>query len=383
MKLKLWIAGGWLLASTLAQAEPFVPTRDDLILERLPRSLATSSDIPLEDTTSQTLASAKRYLLAARESGDLRYLGYAEALLSPWGASSDASAELLLIRATLHQAQHRFDAALDDLSRVLALEPDNAQAWLTQAVVQQVIGNLSESRRSCARLLGLTSTMVIATCSAAASADLERLEHTYRLLTDHLGNATSTPEHRWTLNVLAETAARLGHWDAAETHYGAALALPGEDVYTLAALARLHLERGQPTAVLTLLATAPESDELLLLRARAARAVQNRDWPRLREQVARKVAAIQQRGDDTHPGFVAEAQLHVLDDPEQALSQARAQWQRQREPRDLHLLLSAARAAGEPDAASAGLNWLHHTGFYDQRLQRLLADLERNTEVSG
>lgn len=383
MKVAGWLVGGWLLATTLAQAEPFVPVSDAQVLERLPRGLATPGTKAKDGPLVEAVASARQYLLAARESGDLRYLGYAEAMLSPWQQSPEPSAEFLLMRATLHQAQHRFDAALDDLAQVLERQPHNAQAWLTRAVIQQVIGNLGESRRSCARLLGLAPAMVVAACGAAASTDLASTEATYSLLIRHLEDASFTPdERRWALNVLAETAQRLGYWEEAEAHYRAALAVPGEDVYTLGALARLLLDRERPAAVLSLLAAAPDSDELLLLRARAARMLQTRDWPALRQQVTQRVEAIQRRGDNTHPGFVAEAALHVLDDPQQALSQARIQWQRQHEPRDLRLLLTAAQAADQPDAALPGLGWLGDTGYHDQRLQGVLDDLRDQTEES-
>ena len=81
---------------------------------------------------------AQRYIEYGRAEGDPRYYGYAQAALNPWWNLSNPPAAVLLLRATLRQARHDFNGALADLSVILKSDPDDAQAWLTQASLQQV-----------------------------------------------------------------------------------------------------------------------------------------------------------------------------------------------------------------------------------------------------
>jgi hypothetical protein len=54
---------------------------------------------------------AQGYLELGRVSGDPRYAGYAEAALAPWWHLDQPPQEVLVLRATLRQRMHLFDAA--------------------------------------------------------------------------------------------------------------------------------------------------------------------------------------------------------------------------------------------------------------------------------
>ena len=54
-----------------------------------------------------------------------------------------------------------------------------------------------------------------------------------------------------------------------------------------------------------------------------------------------------------------------------AVQLAAANYQVQKEPRDLRILLEAALAARDPDAAKPARDWLQSTGFEDVQMRSL------------
>ena len=89
---------------------------------------------------------ARRAIDASRATGDPRFLGQAQAALSPWWAQPDAPPAVVLLRATIRQSQHDFDGALADLDRLLKANPRAAQARLTRATVLTVVGRFAEAK---------------------------------------------------------------------------------------------------------------------------------------------------------------------------------------------------------------------------------------------
>jgi thioredoxin-like negative regulator of GroEL len=145
-----------------AQAAPFVPESDSQVLERLPftasdpviRELRALHDRLKDEPDNLPLALrlARGYLELGRVTGDPRYAGYAQAALAPWWDLNQPPEEVLLLRATLRQRVHQFDAALADLAAVLSANPRNAQARLTRATVLQVQGAHNAAREECLNL---------------------------------------------------------------------------------------------------------------------------------------------------------------------------------------------------------------------------------------
>ena len=66
-----------------------------------------------------------------------------------------------------------------------------------------------------------------------------------------------------------------------------------------------------------------------------------------------------------------EARFLLAGDPEAALRLAQANWASQREPWDARVLLAAALAAGQPQAAAPVLEWMAATGIEDVALRAL------------
>ena len=150
-------------------AAPYRPADDDIVLERLPDRPPT----PLADRAALTADAATRlartYIQRARSSGDPRQLGYAHGVLQAWWktAATEVPDPVLLLRATLKQARHDFDGALDDLDALLGRSPDHAQGWLTRATVLRVQGRYPEALSACQQLEALAEPFVFQLCTAA------------------------------------------------------------------------------------------------------------------------------------------------------------------------------------------------------------------------
>jgi hypothetical protein len=373
-----------LLAPMATWAAPFLPTDDAQVIERLPtptggtkRELRDLRDalVKKPDDLHLAVRLARRYLEIGRTEADPRYYGHAEALLQPWWRLAAPPVDVLLLRATLRQNRHEFAAALDDLSAVLAAEPRHPQAWLTQAVILQVVGRHDDARRSCARLALLAPALVTATCIADVASVSGEAAEAYSLLRAALEAEpdTDTGLREWSLSVLAEIAARAGDAAAAERHYRAALALGIKDVYLLGSYADFLLDQARPAEVRDLLAGETRIDPLLL---RLALAEAKLGAPELGEHVAAlqaRFATARLRGDSVHRREEARFTLHLLGQPAEALRLAREDWQAQREAADARLVLEAALAVGAPEQAADVLAWLKETRLEDRQLAALVA----------
>jgi tetratricopeptide (TPR) repeat protein len=382
-----WCAAG--LAMSMAAmaplagaAAPHVPTNDAEIVERLPTTTdATTRQIRrmrqdlAQDPTNLELAVrlARRYIQIGRAESDPRYNGYAQAALQNWWNEATPPVEVLVLRATLRQNRHDFDDALKDLSTALTIDPRNAQAWLTQAVILQVQGRLEAAHAACARLVPLAVPLVTATCLADVASVSGDAQQGYDMLSRALAApATVDASPRlWSLTVLAEIAARIGDADEAERHFRAALALDTRDAYLLGAYADFLLDHGRAAETRDLLAGETRADPLFLRLVLAEKAIGVSD---LRDHVAilsARFEASRMRGDTVHRREEARFLLHLANRPVEALSRAQENWQVQREPWDARLVLEAALAAGNPAAAGDVIAWLEATGLEDPQIDAL------------
>jgi hypothetical protein len=94
------------------------------------------------------------------------------------------------------------------------------------------------------------------------------------------------------------------------------------------------------------------------------------------EELRARFAASRQRGDSLHQGEEARFLLHLADQPQAALKLAKANWAVQREPRDARILLEAALASEQPEAARPALEMLERTKLEDAALRRLANELQ-------
>ena len=323
---------------------------------------------------------ARRYLELGRVTGDPRYAGYAQAALAPWWDLNQPPEEVLLLRATLRQRVHQFDAALADLAAVLSANPRNAQARLTRATVLQVQGAYDAAREECLTLKNLTQELVGTACLTNVNAATGKLRESYVQLRTALDRQLHVqPEVRvWVLTGLAEMAARAGMAADAQGQFREALALDAADNYLLGAYADFLLDYGQPQEAAALLQDKTRADPLLLRYALALKMRRSKELPSQVDQLRDRFEASRLRGDRVHIREEARFTLHLLNDPKAALKLAEENWQVQKEPADIRILLESALAAHDVTSLESARGWLKQTGLEDFQLEKLLKPLQPN-----
>lgn len=363
-----------LMAPTALAAEPYQPEADETVLERVPlgsgeqRQTISNLRQTLEReprNQSAAVALAKSYLTLYQQQGDARFLGYAEAAISPWlREEGKLPAPIQLLRAHLRQSRHDFESALADIEQVLGRNPRETQAWLMRATIATVQGDYAVARESCGRLLAGAEPLVTATCLANVNSLDAGPEAAYRMIVraleaDSGDDSVATAGTRlWARTLAGEIAARLGRDAPAESHYEAALETTTPDIYLLASYADFLLARDRYRDVLDLLEDRPAADAVLLRQALAASALDLTRSERIARRLERRFEASRRRGDEVHRREEARFALELAGEPERALTLAEKNWTEQREPADARLLLKAALASGRPEAADPVLQWL-------------------------
>ena len=378
-----------LLLSFGAAAKPYTPVDDGVVLERLPEKLdPTLAELKRmraalnANRTDLNVAAqvARRSVEAARATGDPRFLGQAQAALSPWWTAVDPPTLALLLRATIKQSQHDFSGALADLDRLLAVHPADGQAVLTRATIYTVQGRYAEAQRDCAKLFRLTSGLVTTACIAGASSLSGDAARAYRGLVQALSRPGETLDARaWAMTLAGEIAARRGDAPAADAHFRDALALDPRDSYLLGAYADFLLDQDRAREVVSLLAEHTTNDTLLLRLTLAEKSMPERraEFVSHRQVLADRFAAAKQRGDTLHLREEARFRLDIENAAASALQLARDNWKVQREPADLRILAAAARASGDAAAARTVAEWVATTRVEDVTLVALSAGTAR------
>jgi tetratricopeptide (TPR) repeat protein len=360
--------------TTTALAEPYVPASENAVLAEV------SAGTRFADVSARRLARARVdvaiplaqfYIQQSRLSGDLRYLGYAEAVLAPWVQLSSANADVLVLQATLQQSRHEFAASLATLDHALAVRPDSPQALLIRATVMRVLGRYPEAGATCERFSRLVEPRLAALCMESLRGLSGHLESAYSSLTQVSTQGWLSSEKSWLYSELGEMAVRLGRDQEAERWFQQDLRLLPTDFYVRAAYADLMLQRGHASEALALLA-GQESFEPLLLRIAIAQK-QLHD-PALGQSTARLRAAFAaevQRGEAVHRRELARFLLEIEDQPRLSLAAALENWTVQHEPDDVLVLMHAAIAAGNPGAAASARTFVRAQGQSDVRVDAL------------
>jgi Tfp pilus assembly protein PilF len=374
-------------APQAAASSARVPTDPAEVLESLPYAAGDARSRQIA-TLRRTLALAPTDLPAAlrlakldiqlaRERSDPRYLGHAQAALAPWWAEEEPPVEVLVLRATIEQSLHDFESALRDLDRAVKIAPEDAQAWVTRAVVLTVRGRYDEARQSCAQLVPLASNLVVVVCQTGIDSVNGKAEASYVRLGDVLehGRRVQPDEEAWARSSLGEYAVRAGHLDDAEKHFRRVLELDADDSYVRAAYADLLVDRDRPADALALVKGREANDALLLRIAIAERRLNAPEAASHLEALTGRFDASRLRGDVVHRREEARYWLELRGDADRALNLAKANWEVQKEPADARIFLEAARAAKAPEEASHLLSWLGETKLEDPFIAKLAADL--------
>ena len=385
MPLRPFALGFVLLGLLLpgAGAAPYLPTDDRQVLERLPARATDPREREMRSLREQLARNprdvgiavqlVRRYYDAVAAEGDPRYIGYAQAALTPWWEQPDPPAAVRVQRAVLRQFSHQFDAALADLEAATRANPADGEARSWQAAILMVQARYPEARRACEALRPLASPLIGTACTAhvdslsghaAAAAAALRVA-----LRAHA--AAPAPERLWALTRLAEIEERRDDHAAAEATLRAALALDITDGYLLALSADFLLDRGRPAEVLALLKGKERSDLLLLRLALAAKTIGAPERQRWAADLDARFAAARLRGDSVHEKEESRFALAIHGDARRALALASENYAVQKEPADARVLLEAAIAAQAPGAAAPVLQWMASSGVESAVLRRL------------
>lgn len=371
-----WLACAVLLAPAVYSAtpSPYVPSNDNEVLAYLPAGIRHTTSEARQQAAERidvALPLAQFYISQSRATGDLRFLGYAEALLRPWRDRAPPLAAVLVLDATILQSRHAFPAALTELDRALHARPDDAQTWLVRATVLRVLGRYTEALASCGHIRNV-DPVTGELCAQSVRGVSGSLDSAYAAILQLPRASLSNDARAWRYSELGELAVAKGDTPAAENWFRQALELAPTDAYTRVAYADLLLSEARPRDALQLL-NGHESMEPALLRITIAQQ-QLRDP---RETVNRALLASafsveEQRGEAVHRREQARFLLDVVHEPAAALAAAQENWRVQREPADALILLRAAQAAGRAEAGAPAVQFVSLHGLQDVRLARYL-----------
>ena len=375
------------LVGATAPAAPYTPQSDGEVLERLPFKASDAEGRQLRELSralaadprnpARALALARRYFELAGAEGDPRYVGYAEAVIRPWSEAAEPPADILVMRALVRQYRHEFDAALADLARAAEREPGKVQIWSWRSAILLVQADYAGARAACAKVAPLASALLATACNAIIDTRTGRAAQAYADLSGALARRPDADAELklWIQTRLAEAAAQLGRNEAAERHFKAGLALGITDGYLLAAYADFLLDRGRAAEAAALLKGWERSDVLLLRLALAEDAAKLASAPAHFAMLKARFDASALRGDKLHQQDEARLHLH-LGDARGALRLAAENYRLQREPGDARILLEAALAAKDPQAAQPALAWLRASGYEDPYYAKLAQQLQ-------
>jgi hypothetical protein len=371
------------MGSSVALAEPTRPADPGLVLA----TVAASSDSPFKALQAELASDPKNLELAmalaraaievGRNSADPRYYGQAEAALAPWWNDAQAPTGVKLLRATIRQAFHQFDAALADLDAVVAAEPGNAQARFSRAFIHLTLGAPAKANDDCAALAGPQLKLIAALCTARADALSGKGEDAAKALILVLAEErrTNIAMKKFALTVLADIKTGLGDWATTTRYYQQVIAAGSADVATVAAYADILLALNKPKDVLDLLEDQGSADIVVLRQAIAAKRLGDPRLAQWQAILADRFAANQSSGNSVHQREEARYLLEVRDEAVAARSTSSASAGSFCTEKFSSASGSAAIAAKKPQAAQPVLDHVQATGLKDQRLEPLIAKL--------
>lgn len=340
---------------------------DNRIFIELPEPALSAPELP--DSPDQLADIIQGQIVQSRNTGDPRFLGYAEGLLQQW--PGEITARLRVLRATLKQSLHQFDAARQDLDTVIAdadAPQQRNQAILLLANLELVQGNYGKAREHCTRLQDTYPGLVAASCVAQVEARTGNAPKAYDTLKEQVRSTAraDVTGRLWAEGTLGDIAAQLGR-EEATNHWMAVLGVTPDDLYTRGQLADWHLDQGNYTRVLELTKDYENVDSLAVIRAIAMKRAGDPRADTLIRDLRERFAEARWRGTLLHQRDIARFQLDIEDSPADALENAVNNWSDQREPLDTRLVLRAAGAAGDQQQQREIREWLEKQGQTDAR----------------
>jgi tetratricopeptide (TPR) repeat protein len=358
-------------------ATPLKPLNDSEVIEVLPTITRNRPGAPdptrsAADPRAAAIA-AQQSISLARQTGDNRYWGRAQAVLTPWWDRSDAPIDLAILQATVQQGRHEFEASRKVLAASLARHPAHAQGWLTMATLERLSGRYTESLAACREVANAGQALYAEACSLETHSLMGDHGKAAKGLAQLAAQAETASQQSWLFSLLAESQERAGQDALALSSFQRSLSRE-PDLYTAIGLADLLLRTGQSAAAIKVLSTYPETDAVLLRRAIAMRRLGDAQWRIKLTDFQGRVADLRRRGDDPllHGRELAMSALWLEDDAPRALVLAKQNLLLQREPVDWYMALVSAQRAGDKAASGELAAALKRTGLKDARLDVLV-----------
>ena len=367
-----------------AASTPITPIHDDEVVEVLPPLAGSRAE---QRRQRKLLASqprdpvlalgiAKRYLDQAHELGDPRFAGMAMSAIGGWQDEATMPDGVLMMRATVQQYLHEFDASVRSLQSLLARpgQQPRPQAWLTLATVKRVQGRYADSDAACKQVAASGAELHAQAClaeNAALRGNFDGARASFTRLLAGARQAAST--QAWLTTSLAELEQRAGRAAAADTAYRAALELE-PDAYATLSYADFLIEQRRPAEALALLKNQTRSDAVLLRLAIAGAQANTPTAAADAAEMRERISLANERPDAKlfHGREQAMFALMVDHQPMLALGLARGNVAQQREPLDLLVLAQTAQASGRADALQEARRLMSDIGLHDKRTQALL-----------
>lgn len=367
--LMLLAAPAWAVS---AHRPLLTPSSDDVVLETLPAGSRLSVAQPTPSSTRSTsrealaasLDTIAGLLSSARESGDPRYLGYAEAQLKPWLTRYANNPRVQLTHARLLQANHQFVPAQSILNSLINAHGDAAEAVLLSASIAQVQGDIALATQRCHQLKGFAMLPFALICQAQIDGASGHAKSALASLQKVPAKALGfTPQQAtWWWLSQADIADRLGLDSSAERALIAAQSGGAEAIGSYAD----WLYRQQRFAEAEkLLLPWQRHDGLLTQLARVQRRLNRAEARATQVQVSARWQAFLARGEPGHERELALFYLDVAQQPTAALRYAQRNWQNQRETADFRIYARAAIANQSASDLALLRKWQGDTGFED------------------
>ncbi len=323
-----------------------------------------SSDI----MDSKIMLQVKQLMVKGRQESNEQYYLKASKLLDKVKTSS---AQKTLFRAEIQQYFHRFNQALTTLNSI----NHTASTDLLRASIYFTQGKFRQAHQHCKNLFGQVDTLLALTCISHANSLQGELDKAYEVLVSALEHVKtdSSSSRLWAYVTLAEMAERKLDYEMAKQLYTKALEINPTDMPTRIAYADILLN--ERNAIKTILVTQDYlHNDLLLLRYVRANSLyekneDNKAYIRLKDRIENYTRENQH----LHYDLLAEYQLYIKLDAQQALVWAERHWQQQKTPRDARLLATVAEQVGDISSKQRVINWQQNYGLEDKLLERILA----------
>lgn len=320
---------------------------------------------------------AKTLIQLAKQEAQPEYYHEARAALSPWWNDEQAPVEILLLKATLLQHDHHFEAATKDLLKVIRTQSNHAQAWLTLSNIQIVQGQYDHARASCDALSRISSQWIASACFSQVDSLTGQANRAYTTQKALLEQSRRSQKNlrQWMLGLLSDTSMRLGKQAEAEEYYKAILSMSPHDTHTLRKYADLLITQERYAELPSLLATKKQNNALELRSLIAAKQEgKSASMPQTAPELEKRLFA----DEEGHHGHVHKQEqalflLEIKQQPKQALSLALENWEKQKEFDDTAIILRAALASNDQSAVKPVLDWLSKQNVKDARFDTLIA----------